>query len=493
MTLNEMRQRRAKLIDRNADILKIQEDHPDDVDKRPGKATDEQLNAEYEDNETKIKALDADITKAEAKANSWNNRREENKKRLAAVGASSGVPVPGVSGPADPEGDDDDDDDGEGEGNGRRRVSDNGAGRLRVRIPAPLPGIRMAKILRAVAAMKIGQKKVAEQIIADIPEAKAAMEAGTFASGGAWIPENYVAEVIELLRPISVVMSMGVTQAPLVNGSLTLPKITGGATAQYIGESVNIPISSLTGGQVKAQAHKLAVMVPMSNDLLRYSTPSADVLVRNDMVRAAAQARDAAHIRDDGTGNSPKGIRYWAPAGQVETMTATPDLAKVDKDLNLLITNLISANVFSIPRATGTPQSAAPGLVEMGAVGWLFSPRTWSYLTTLRDGNGNKAFPEMADGMLKGFPYGVSSQIPENLGGGTNESEVYFAAFSDIVIAQDPRVEMDSSDVAAYHDGSAVQAAFSLDQTVIRLIMNDDLIVRHAEAISILTGVTWGV
>lgn len=480
--LNELRQQRAKLNSRNADLVKMMEDHPDDTDKRPGKLTDEQCSAEYDANDVQIKALDAEITTLEKKNKDWADRKTGVTQRQAVYAGSAGLAVP-ATGLADPE-EDDDENGGEGDskiiGGGRRKI---------IQVKPMLPGVRMAKVLRAVGALHIGKKDVALQILADIPEAKTAMEAGNFSSGGAWIPEHYVAEMIELLRPMSVVMSMGVSTAPLVNGTLTLPKITGGATAAYIGESQNIGTSSLTGGQVKATAHKLAVMVPISNDLLRYAVPSADVTVRNDMLRAASQTRDAAQIRDDGTGNAPKGLRYWAPSGQVETMTATPDLTKVDRDLNLLITNLLAANVFSMPRQTGTPQSE---VVEMTSVGWLMSPRTWSYLTTLRDGNGNRAFPEMIDGMLKGFPFAVSSQIPENLGGGT-ESEVYFVAFSDVVVAQDPRVELEVSNVAAYHDGSNVQAAFSLDQTVLRLIMNDDLIVRHSEAVSVLTGVTWGV
>ena len=481
--LNELRQQRAKLNDRNNDLVAMMEKHPDDPDKRPGKLTDDQINSEYEANKTQIESLDAEIKTLEDKQKVWADRKAATVANQTKYGASAGTAVPTTT-VADPE---EDDDEG-GEGGGDSKIS-GGSRRQIIQVKAPLPGVRMAQVLRAIGALHVGKRDIAMKILEQHPEVRAAMEASNFSTGGAWIPENYVAEMIALLRPISVVMSMGVTEMPLVNGTLTLPKITGGATAAYIGESVNIPISQLSGGQVKAAAHKLAVMVPMSNDLLRYAVPSADITVRNDMVRAAAQTRDAAHIRDDGTGNAPRGIRYWAPAGQVETMTATPDLTKVDKDLNLLITNLLAANVFSIPRQNGVPPQS--DVVGMNSVGWLMSPRTWSYLMTLRDGNGNRAFPEMADGLLKGFPYAVTSQIPENLGGGSNETEVYFGAFSDVVIAQDPRVEVEISNTAAYHDGSNVQAAFSLDQTVIRLIMNDDLIVRHPEAISVLTGVTW--
>jgi HK97 family phage major capsid protein len=187
-----------------------------------------------------------------------------------------------------------------------------------------------------------------------------------------------------------------------------------------------------------------------------------------------AIAEDAAFIRSDGTGNAPRGLRYWAPSGNILSANATINLQNIDRDLGIAILALLNSNVM------------------LDNPGWLFSPRTWNFLATLRDGNGNKAFPEMERGLLRGFPYSTSTQIPSNLGAGTNESEVYFANFADVVIAEDPRFELEASSVAAYHDGSAVQAAFSLDQTVVRVIANHDMIVRHSEAISVLTGVKWG-
>jgi len=301
-----------------------------------------------------------------------------------------------------------------------------------------------------------------------------AMEAGSFAGGGFLVPETYVPDLIEYLRPASVIRRMGVAVPPLVNGSLTLPKVTGGASASYIGESENIPTSNLTGGQVKFTAKKLVAMVPMSNDLLRWSNPSADAIVRNDLVRAMAQAEDAAFIRNQGTGNAPKGLRYWADAARVLTMTATPDLAKVTNDLGRL-----KLAVENTDLALFAPY-------------WLMAPRTRQYLEDLRDSNGNLAFPEIARGELRGYPFLTTTQIPTNLGTGGNESEVYFVESSELIIAEDSRIMLEASNVAAYHNGTSVVAAFSLDQTVVRVIAQHDFGPRHTEAIAVLTGVTWG-
>jgi HK97 family phage major capsid protein len=124
--------------------------------------------------------------------------------------------------------------------------------------------------------------------------------------------------------------------------------------------------------------------------------------------------------------------------------------------------------------------------------GWIMEWRTWRYLWTLLDSNSNPVFKdEMNRGTLLGWPFRVTSQIPRNLGGGT-ESVLYAADFADVIIGESTQVLLDVSSEAAYHDGSNVVAAFSLDQAVVRAIIEVDLGIRHEESIERITGLTWG-
>jgi len=112
---------------------------------------------------------------------------------------------------------------------------------------------------------------------------------------------------------------------------------------------------------------------------------------------------------------------------------------------------------------------------------------------TVRDGNGMYAFrAEMLAGNLWGYPFGVTTQIPETLGSGS-DSEVYFVDFADAVIGEAEMLTVDASMEAAYYDGSAIQAAYSRDQTVVRVIEAHDFGMRHEASVAVLTGVTWGV
>lgn len=335
-------------------------------------------------------------------------------------------------------------------------------------------GTKFARIVRALAAAK-GIPMLAAQIAEDKmgdPELAKALSSGTDADGGFIVDTQYSDEIIELLRPASVVRALGATTLPMPGGNLSVPKIAGGAAAAYVGENANIAKTQPTFGMLVLSAKKLAALVPISNDLIRFSSYSADTVVRDDLVRALSQREDAAFIRDDGSGVLLTGLRYQAPAGNVITANATVNLANVTVDLGKLELALLGANV------------------TMTRPGWIFAPRTQIYLMDLRDGNGNIAFPEVANGMLRGKPFRTTTQVPINLS--TDKSEIYLVDFSDAVIADVGGIILNVSDTAAYHDGSNVISAYSQDQTVIRAIEQHDFGMRHDASVAVLTSVGWG-
>lgn len=335
--------------------------------------------------------------------------------------------------------------------------------------------LSLARFVRAVAAGKGDPDRAAnfaEKIYGDSGVAKA-LAAGSATAGGFMVPEQYNADLIEYLRAASVVRKLGALVYPM-NGTTTLPKITSGSAATYIGENENISMTDVRFGLVKATAKKLAALIPISNELIRFASPQADTVVREDLVAAIAEAEDQNFLRSDGTGAAPKGLRYWAPAANRLTVNATVNVDNVRRDTSRLMLQLMNANV------------------RMRRPGWIMSPRTMVYLMDLTDGQGNKVFPEMESGRFRGFPFAWTTSVPNNLAvTGTNESEIYFADFADVVIAESPGLIIDVSTEAAYHDGNGVVSAFSKDQTVIRVIAQHDLVLRHSESVAVLTDVDW--
>ena len=94
--------------------------------------------------------------------------------------------------------------------------------------------------------------------------------------------------------------------------------------------------------------------------------------------------------------------------------------------------------------------------------------------------------------MLKGYPIQHTTTIPTNLGAGTNESEIYFADWNDVVIGEQENMKVDFSHEATYKDsGGNLVSAFSRNQSVVRVVAEHDIGFRHLEGLVLGTAVTW--
>lgn len=345
--------------------------------------------------------------------------------------------------------------------------------------PKPVPGANMAQMVRVLAATR-GDQHAAAKLAHDSgynPEIAMALSTVTPGAGGVLVPQSFSSEVIELLRPKSVVRKLGAISLPFQNGTLTQPRIKGGAVVGYIGSEEDIPSTGMEFDDLKLSAKKLAALVPISNDLLAYSgtNPNVDRLVVNDLTSAVGLAEDLSFIRGPGTGNLPKGLRFWAPAFNVFAAPAAVTLEAVEFALSALILRLENANS------------------NMISPGFIMAPRTKRWLGALRDGNGAKAYPELDQNMLKGFPVGTTTQVPINLGAGGDASEIHFADFADCFIGEDDAMVIDFSKEATYKDsGGNVVSAFQRDQTLVRVIAKHDFGPRHVESVAVMTDVKWG-
>lgn len=360
-------------------------------------------------------------------------------------------------------------------------------------------GEEAARIMRAIVTCKVdgrgtnyesvmaqlkkwGDDDIVETIAKDSERReKAAMAATSPTDGGFLVPEQFSADVIELLRPQSVVRSMVGSTIPMPIGSLNIPKITDGSTAYYQGENTNATKSVLKTGNMKLTWKKLVALVPLSNDLARFSSPGADNIVRTDMVRAIAQRENQAFLRDTGSDATPRGLRYQAknPDNIIDVSNPTFTIQTVATDLGRIILKLVDQNV------------------PLSRPGWIFAPRTWNYLRMLQTTTGAFIYQaEMNSGLLLGYPYKYSTQIPVNLsdhGRTTNggETEIYFADFDDVVIGEAMSLRVDASTEASYMDGGSLVSAFSQDQTVVRAITEHDFGVRRDVSVCIMNGICW--
>jgi len=304
-----------------------------------------------------------------------------------------------------------------------------------------------------------------------------ALAAGTAADGGYTVAPQFSDDVQELRRARTVVRGSGPRIYPMPTGTLHLPKVATGVTGSYSGENANATHSNPTFGENILTWKKLTVTSAVSNDLLRYGSPAADAIVRDDIVRSLGVTEDGVLLRSQGVGGEPKGLRYWASAGNLIAADSA-SLTNASTNMGELLLALQNANVPD------------------GNWGWIMAPRTRHYLATVQNTNGFYAFrDEILRNTFFGYPLKFSTGVPVNLTVGANSdcSEVYLVNWDDMALGDSMRLAIDVSAEAAYYNGSSVVSTFSLDQTVIRAIAEHDFVARDPNAIAILTGVRWGV
>lgn len=302
-----------------------------------------------------------------------------------------------------------------------------------------------------------------------------AMSEGTFASGGSLVPPEASAEFVEMLYAATVTTELGARRLDF-NSRLDLGKQNSSATAYWVGEGTAITPSSPGTGTIGLNRRKVAALVGLTNELLRNPSVSADTFVRDDLIKVMALKRDLAAIRGPGTEYQPRGIKNWINSANSNAMTGSVTLATIVADLMKAVRLVDESDV------------------QLSRPGWIVSPRVKWYLAGLLDGNGNHVFLQMLmTGNLYGFPLKTTTQIPNNLGGGT-ESEVYFGTFDELIDGHDvgTPLQVETFPNGTYHDGSAPVYGVSSDQSVIRAIEGCDFVVRHNKSFSMITGVTWG-
>lgn len=310
-----------------------------------------------------------------------------------------------------------------------------------------------------------------------------ALNAGITGEGGALIPQDFLADLIELLRAWTVVRGSTPMEVGMPMGNLTIPRLAGGATAAYQNELDDIQITQERFDDVNFVARKLTAMVPVSNDLIRRAPIGVEEVVRDDLVQTIARREDLAFLRGDGTDKGPVGMRSLALPANVITVTAMPATPGPGDQLTAILAGA-SAAILALQN----------GMSRMIRPTWFMAPTVARFIATARDQVGGFYFKdEIEAGRFEGYPVRLTQQIPTNLALNTytKGSEVYFCDMADFVIADTYNVIVDASDVAAYNDGTSMVSAFQRDQSLFRVIAEHDVNMRHLQSLVVLLTQDW--
>lgn len=326
------------------------------------------------------------------------------------------------------------------------------------------------------------------------------------ASGGFIVPPDQATEIIEVLRPQTAVRGADPRTIPMPRGTMTMPAQTAAATASYAGETQKIASSQQTFGQIIASFKKLVALVPGSNDLLRYSEPSADAIIRDDLTKVLAIREDLAFIMGDGTQYTPRGFLSFANQFAAATGGSAGTWLSVGNSTYAVGGNFITSNESYTQATVANELAGMVNRLDTAEVPdirrtWFMHPRIYNYLFNLLNSLGLYVYrDEMKSGTLLGYKIAKrSQQIPININdasssnvGGVGASFIFLAEMSEAMIFDAMSMELFVSREGSYTDGAGVnQSLVQNDEFLIRAIAEHDFQMRHPASISVNQGVIW--
>lgn len=309
------------------------------------------------------------------------------------------------------------------------------------------------------------------------PAQKRTMISSNASAGGILLPEDMSMDIIDILRPNTTFLQGTPEVIPMPNGTYKLPAAASGATAAYRGEAKPAAVTTPSFKAINMSAKLLAGIVPISNQLIRWSGPNVGAWAQGDLGTSMGTVMDYNAFFGDGLEDTPLGILNIPGVYSVAaTNSTTPTYSQVDADARKLLNRLENANVPLI------------------RVEWRMAPRVMNYLADMRDGNGNAIYPSLQgeNPTWKGYRIRKTTQFPINGGGTTDESTISLIAFGHVMFGDALRMQLAISDVATVKNGSQTINAFQDGVTVLRAESEHDFDARYVEAMASLTGVRWG-
>jgi HK97 family phage major capsid protein len=297
---------------------------------------------------------------------------------------------------------------------------------------------------------------------------------GDATAGGVFVEGDVSQFFFEPLYAATVVMGLNPVRKLLLNGTSTLTGMETDPTVTWRGEVSTVDTSTEpTSGSRVLNAKWAQAITEVSNAMLQTTLSSRiSQEIEIGLRRCFAVGFDEAWLTGAGTAYTPKGLTNWA-GNSAGTATASTVLEQFTADFIAGVTAISQANV------------------RMERMAMIFSNRTRWAIAMAPDGfNRPYLQEEMRNGTVFGFPFGSTSSIPVNLGGGT-DSEIIMADMAQVVVGDGASLSLRWTDVGSITVSSVVLSAFERDSMFVRGTASTDLLVPHPEAVYKVTGVDY--
>lgn len=322
-------------------------------------------------------------------------------------------------------------------GQGEGAVEIRGSGPISVVRNLP-KGTAYTRFVMALANSKgnLMQAQHLAKQFKDTPEVelvlRAAVDAGT-TSDPTWAGnlvqyQDMASEFIELLRNATIIGRMGsVRRVPF---NVRMHRQTAGSTGAFVGEGKPTPVREAAFDNVTLPWAKASAIIVVSAELARFSNPSAEALVRSDLIAGISEFLDKRLIDP-----AYAGVSGVSPASLTNGVTprqaSGASLAAIDSDVKYLMQQYANAN-----------QGLGTGV-------WVMSPALAITLSMMRTNQDTVAFPGMTvnGGVFYGLPAITSNSVAPS--GSPGDQQLILINQSEVLLADDGQMMVDASMEAA--------------------------------------------
>jgi HK97 family phage major capsid protein len=274
-------------------------------------------------------------------------------------------------------------------------------------------------------------------------------------------------QFIDALRPASVVARLGGRLITGLRDNIALPKLAGSPASEWVAEGAPLTPADHILAQVLGEPHHCGLVTTYSRRMLLQTNPSIESIIRSDYTASLGAAVDAAALVGlGGVSAVPEGIinnsdvNAVATIGTVQYGDLTSAVALVESS-NVPMQSLgWAANSWCRTTLQQTPKLA---IDTTGTSGWCM-------------GEGNT---------LLSFPFLTTSQLPgDPTAQPAVDGDMIFGAWNQVIVAFWGDAGADIL-VNPYESN-----AYLAGNVLVRAFIDSDVLVRHGQAFTYLSGIT---
>lgn len=364
-------------------------------------------------------------------------------------------------------------------------------------VPKLGKGIEFARYVMCLGAAKGDLNtavKIAENRFADnirvVNTLKSAVSAGTTTDPTWALPlveyNQFAGDFVEYVRPRTIVGRFGVDGIPdlrRVPFNVHIRGQTSGGQGYWVGQSKPKPVTSWDYNDVYLSYAKVANIAVLSEELMRFSNPAAEGLVRDELANALIERMDIDFVDPDKAAEanvSPASISN----GVVAIASSGVDAAAIREDVASALSTFIDASISAT-----------------GAV-WIMSATVALRLSLMRNALGQKEFPDitMSGGIFEGLPVITSEHVPTPTAG----SYVLLVSCPNVWLSDDGNVVVEASREASLQmlDNPTNDSDTPTPTTLVSMFQTNSVAIkaerwinwkkRRDAAVAVISGVNWG-